>query len=63
MAATYLYRSIGFLEELALYGDDEVQQDLHEIITLIGVKGEKILIRSALRNNMAFNPTYLKNTY
>jgi hypothetical protein len=59
LAATYLYRAIGSLEELAMYG---AQDEIHALIPTVGITGERILMRQALQNNMAFNPTYLKNT-
>jgi hypothetical protein len=63
LAATYLYRAIGFLEELAMYGDADVQERIHRIIPIVGMTGERILMKKALEHNMAFRPTYLKNSY
>jgi len=63
LAATYLYRSIGFLEELAMYGDVDVQEHIHKIIPTVGMTGERILMKEALQRNMVFRPTYLKNSY
>ena len=63
LAATYLYRSIGFLEELAMYGDVDVQEHIHKIIPTVGMTGERILMKKALQHNMVFRPTYLKNSY
>jgi hypothetical protein len=63
LAATYLYRAIGSLEELSLYADAEHIDELHAIVPVLGVTGERILMDSALKNNMKFRPTYLKNIY
>ena len=63
LAATYLYRAIGFIEELAMYSDSDHVDDIHTLVPVIGVAGERILMDSALKNNMKFRPTYLKNIY
>lgn len=60
LAATYLYRAIGHLEELAMYG---AQDEIHSVIPSVGITGEQILMRQALKHNMQFRPTYLKNMY
>jgi hypothetical protein len=59
VAATFLYRSIGCVEELALYATGDYQHEIQAITYDIGITGEKLLMKVAIDNNISFRPTYL----
>ena len=58
----FFYKSIHFLEEVALYGESgdlDIQGDMTYLIQQLGYEFEKLLLNSAINSGIRFMPKYL----
>lgn len=58
----FFYKSLHYLEELALYGESgdlDILEDLTYLIQELGYTFEGLLLNSAINNGVRFRPKYL----
>ena len=61
VASQYLYKSLDHLEDIGLYNEYDVFEEIRDLAMEIAYEMEEQILESAIANKKPFNPRYLNN--
>lgn len=61
ISSKHLYEGLDYLEDIALYNNYDVHEEIQEIILELAYEVEKRILEKSLELNKPFNPRYLND--